>query len=190
MKWILYLLLGVSLYCIIQLLQLHTSLGNVQLELEATQEVVIEQTSVIEEQETIIAEQNYELEKLQLQLKEQAELSIQTLEQGWKVAPFTITAYAPHDNVSGICAEGNPNITATGKPSGPEIVAVNPKIVPYGSDVLIIYNNGTIEVGEAGDTGGALRKPGVMKIDVYRETYREASSFGSRSATVLWRERE
>lgn len=112
------------------------------------------------------------------------------LPEGWRAAPFKITAYAPFDNQSGICADSTPNTTATGSLPVEGTFAVNFKIIPAYSDIIILYEDGTIEVGRALDTGGALRAPGVYIIDVFRRTHEQAIQHGVRPATVLWRSKD
>jgi 3D (Asp-Asp-Asp) domain-containing protein len=65
-------------------------------------------------------------------------------------------------------------------------IAVNPELIPYGSEIHILYPDGTIEVGQALDTGGAMRKTGVKKIDVFRQTHEEAIRHGVRKAIILY----
>lgn len=103
---------------------------------------------------------------------------------------FEVTAYAPFDNVSGICTDDNPEVTATGVRPGPGVMAVNPEIIPYGSLITIFYPDGTIEQGYALDTGGALRREGVKQIDVFRHTYTAAMAHGRRSAVVIYEKGE
>lgn len=85
-----------------------------------------------------------------------------------------VTAYAPYDNQSGICNDGNPNYTSTGTSPGFEYVAVDPSKIPYGTKLLIP------EYGEviAADTGGALRNYDKVAIDVFFETYEDAMNWG------------
>jgi 3D (Asp-Asp-Asp) domain-containing protein len=85
-----------------------------------------------------------------------------------------VTAYAPHDNVGGICADGNPNLTSTGVVPGKDICAVDPARLPYGTK-LYIPGFGVVE---AGDTGGALRASDDICIDIYFDTHEEATSWG------------
>lgn len=103
---------------------------------------------------------------------------------------FKVTAYSPYDDRNGLNSDGNPNYTATGITPKEGTIAVNPEIIPYGSTVVIVYNDGTIEVGRAEDTGGALRRKGNMQIDVFRRTYEEAMRHGVKEATVLWYKEE
>lgn len=86
-----------------------------------------------------------------------------------------VTAYAPHDNQSGICAENESNpITSTGYTPGYNYAAADPQRLPYGT-VLFIPNYGIVEIQ---DTGGALRESNMIAIDVYFPTYKEAIMWG------------
>lgn len=85
-----------------------------------------------------------------------------------------VTAYAPFDNQSGICADSDPTNTSIMLKPGPEYVAVDPKKIPYGTKLLI---PGYGEV-TAGDTGAALRNYDGYAIDVYFDTYEEAMAWG------------
>src|SRR5690554_2189762 len=40
------------------------------------------------------------------------------------------SAYAPYDNISGMCSQGDPSITATGTKTRVGVLAVNPKHIP------------------------------------------------------------
>lgn len=100
---------------------------------------------------------------------------------------FTITAYSPYDNQSGIECDGNPNDTATDTKPKPGTFAVDPKVIPYGSAIVVIYDDGTIELGKAEDCGGWVKG---KHIDVFRYTYAEAKKFGVKKATVMWYKEE
>ncbi len=93
-----------------------------------------------------------------------------------------VTAYAPFDNKSGICADENPNSTSTGKRPGPEYAAADPARLPYGTK-LNIPGYGVVEIQ---DTGGALRNDKEnIRIDVFMYDYESAIIFG-----VQWLEVE
>lgn len=93
-----------------------------------------------------------------------------------------VTAYAPFDNKSGICADENPNSTSTGKVPGPEYAAADPARLPYGTK-LNIPGYGVVEIQ---DTGGALRNDKEnIRIDVFMYDYESAIIFG-----VQWLEVE
>lgn len=103
--------------------------------------------------------------------------------KNFRVAKFRISAYAPYDDRNYINSDGTPNSTATGTKPGPGTFAVDPNIIPYGSEVIILYPDGTVERGRAEDTGGAIKN---YRIDVFRHTYASAIKFGMKDATVIW----
>ena len=85
-----------------------------------------------------------------------------------------VTAYAPFDNKSGICNDGDPTNTSTGRSPGREYAAADPQKLPYGTK-LEIPGYGTVEIQ---DTGGALRSYEGIAIDVYFDSYEEAMEWG------------
>lgn len=105
----------------------------------------------------------------------------------WAMVEGIATAYSPLDNRSGICAEGDPNVTSTGIPPGHGVIAVDPSRIPYDSEILVIYPDGTKYYGISGDTGGALRDDPVTHIDIYKSSYEEAMSHGEQNVIILWR---
>lgn len=86
-----------------------------------------------------------------------------------------VTMYSPHDDRNGINSEGDPNITATGMQSGPDVIAVDPREIPYGSKVRV---EGFDRTFIAGDTGGAMRNYDGVAIDIYTRNYDDALRFG------------
>ena len=123
---------------------------------------------------------------------EEATLALECLAEkgGWRVQEGRVTAYSPFDNVSGIENDGDPTSTATGTYPQKGTIAVDPKRIPYGSEIIVIYQDGTIERGTALDTGGAMRRASDLLIDVYRDTYEEGSRHGVRRATIAWRPKD
>lgn len=109
--------------------------------------------------------------------------ALRQVTEKYSVDTFQVTAYSPYDNVSGMENDGNPNKTATGTKPRPGTIAVDPKVIPYGSKIIIIYEDGTVEYGVAEDCGGLIK--GNI-IDVFRQTYKEAVKHGRREATVIW----
>lgn len=93
----------------------------------------------------------------------------------------TATSYAPLDPraIEGMCYSGDPNITATGATSrigdgsqeNPYIIAVDPTVIPLGSD-MIIKGMGW---GTAQDVGGMIKG---NRIDVMLGCQDEAIQFG------------
>lgn len=89
---------------------------------------------------------------------------------------FLLTAYCceeyPH-----ICNAGPPYVTRTGLKPRPGYIAVDPRIIPLHSKVMI---NGNIYQAE--DTGGHIKG---NRIDICMLTHTEAKKFGSKRAEVF-----
>ena len=77
------------------------------------------------------------------------------------------------------------NYTASGRKAGVGVVAVNPNIIPYGTELYIVSADGSWVYGYAiaGDTGGALMS-GHCIVDLFFETWEECSQFGRRNMNV------
>ncbi len=75
--------------------------------------------------------------------------------------------------------------TSTGKiPVEGETVAVNPKVIPYGSRILVESSDGSFrKTLIAQDTGGALRK-GSAIADIYMDSIQSCKSFGRKSVKI------
>jgi 3D (Asp-Asp-Asp) domain-containing protein len=77
---------------------------------------------------------------------------------------------------TGACS-GCSGMTASGRPAGRGIVAVDPRYIPLGTQLYIPgYGHAT-----AGDTGGAIHG---NRIDLGFDSHRDALSFGRRSIVV------
>ena len=98
----------------------------------------------------------------------------------YRVEKLIVTAYAPFNNKSGMCNDGDPTKTSTGTRPDWGTVAVNPKRFPYGTKFYIEgYGYG---IGL--DTGGAMRK-NSNKLDLYMDTYEQAINWGKREIEVI-----
>lgn len=87
---------------------------------------------------------------------------------------FKTTAYCPCRS----CSEGWGRHTCTGAiASANHTIAVDPRVIPYGSKVLI---NGTVYTAE--DKGGAVKG---NHIDIFFDTHGETRTYGTRSAEVF-----
>ncbi len=75
--------------------------------------------------------------------------------------------------------------TALGGKTQVGVVAVDPRVIPYGTKLWIVSPDGTQVYGYAvaGDTGGAVRT-GAVLVDLYFDTYGECSRFGRRTMNV------
>lgn len=89
-----------------------------------------------------------------------------------------LTAYCC-ENYPHICNDGDGSKTSTGAtPTVGRTVAVDPKVIPYGSEVII---NGHTYIAE--DCGGAIKG---NKVDILFATHEEAMDFGVRYAEVSY----
>lgn len=75
--------------------------------------------------------------------------------------------------------------TATGRDAQYGVVAVNPNVIPYGSKLYIVSNDGEVIYGDAvaGDTGGGLMD-NLILVDLFYPTYDECCVFGRRDVTI------
>lgn len=115
-------------------------------------------------------------------LKDKREIqNLQEENERLKTIRARVTAYSPMDNQSGICADDNPNTTATGTKPVVGVVASDPKKLPYGTKLYIPgYGPAVVE-----DTGAALRKGNGIKIDVILNSYQEAMDWGVKELDVI-----
>jgi len=94
----------------------------------------------------------------------------------------TATAYTP--SAGGINSDSNPKVTSTMKPAKEGIIAVNPDVIPYGSEIMIISGKMVIR-GKAQDTGGAMRK-NPNQVDILMEDRGRALEWGRKSVHIIW----
>ena len=93
-----------------------------------------------------------------------------------KVINGTATAYTTKP--------GEPHLTSLG--DEPEIgtIAVNPKVIPYGTKLFVVSLGGYVYgYGVAGDTGGALMKNQVT-VDLYMNNRKDCYEFGRRPVKI------
>ncbi len=89
-----------------------------------------------------------------------------------------LTAYCK-ENYPHICNDGDSSRTASGTiPTVGKTVAVDPKVIPYGSEVII---NGHTYIAE--DCGQAVKG---NRVDILFETHAEALDFGVQYAEVIY----
>jgi 3D (Asp-Asp-Asp) domain-containing protein len=90
-----------------------------------------------------------------------------------KIDTFIATAYCDY----GTTATGT--TTKAGR-----TIAVNPKIIPYGTRVWVVLDDGTaLGWFVAEDTGGNMRAHPYV-VDIYMETYDECAAWGARHVTI------
>lgn len=147
-------------------LWLLTILITVQVTLIVEGDKVDEVIEVVEVEYIVVTENEYE--------------QLEAIERPYRVETLTVTAYAPFDNQSGICADSDPTSTSTGTYPQMGTVAVNPDRFPYGTEFYIPgYGEGV-----ALDTGGAVRQDS-SKIDIFMPTYDEAMEWGVQELEVV-----
>lgn len=84
------------------------------------------------------------------------------------------------------CCGKTDGITASGRKATPGVtVAVDPSIIPLGSDVLVDYGDGELHYYRADDVGGAIKG---KKLDLCVSSHEEALALGVKTATVYWKE--
>lgn len=95
-----------------------------------------------------------------------------------KVLSGQCTAYTSDQGDSG-------SYTATGKRVAVGLVAVDPRVIPYGTKLWITSADGKIVYGYAiaADTGSALRN-GHALVDLYMDSLAECNQFGRRNMKV------
>lgn len=96
----------------------------------------------------------------------------------YKKDTYKATAYTMYD-------EGCNNTTATMTPVKWGVVAVDPKVIPYGTRMFIITADGDFVygIGTAEDCGGAIKG---KRLDLYMPTLRQAYDFGRQDVTVYF----
>ena len=95
-----------------------------------------------------------------------------------RVDEFQATAYTKTDT-------GCSDTTATGTSVRVGVIAVDPRVIPYGTEVFIVSNDGQYVYGtaRAEDCGGGIKD---KRIDLYFDTTAECFQFGARSCTVYF----
>lgn len=74
--------------------------------------------------------------------------------------------------------------TSTGKKVKPGYIAVNPKQIPYGTEMYIVSDDGVVYgYAIAADTGG-FAKQGKFVVDLYMNSTSQCYAWGSRNVTI------
>ena len=91
---------------------------------------------------------------------------------------YTLTAYCPCAR----CCGKSDGITATGTLAAEgRTIAVDPRVIPYGAHVLLIWPDGTQRTYIAEDCGSGVTG---SRIDVFFSDHQAARVFGVQSAMV------
>lgn len=82
------------------------------------------------------------------------------------------------------CAYTGGGNTSTGKAAAPGYVAVNPNVIPYGTQMYIVSEDGYVYgYAIAADTGGSCMANDIL-VDLYMNTKQECTDFGSRTVNI------
>lgn len=92
------------------------------------------------------------------------------------------TAYTP--SKMGINSDSDPTVTSTMSEAKDGVIAVNPEVIPYGSEVMIIHNN-TVIRGRAEDTGSAMKR-NPKQVDILMEDHKKAKEWGRKEVHIIW----
>lgn len=132
-----------------------------------TAEAVENHVENVEAQETA---EDFENEKIEVALLERAHV----------LENCTVTHY---DTCVKCCGKSD-GITASGLQAVSGVtVAVDPAVIPLGSDVLVDYGDGVLHYYRADDTGSGVKG---NAIDLCVSSHAEALELGCRTATVYW----
>lgn len=82
------------------------------------------------------------------------------------------------------CAYTGGSKTSTGKTPMPGYVAVNPNVIPYGTQMYIVSQDGYVYgYAIAADTGGSCMANDIL-VDLYMNSQQECKNFGSRTVNI------
>lgn len=127
---------------------------------------------------SILVEQTTYMDSNKVEIIEELEVETQDLVS---LGNFKITAYCSCSKCCGAWANNRPNgvvIGSTGEELTPNYsIAVDPKVIPYGSIVEI---NG--KEYKAQDCGGAIKE---NRIDIYMNSHKEALEWGVQKHEVF-----
>ena len=100
------------------------------------------------------------------------------LDIGEPLGEFRLTAYCPCMK----CCGKTDGITATGTTAAEgRTIAVDPRVIPYGSTVTVYFADGASHSYTAEDCGGGIKG---NRLDIYFDDHQAALQFGVQSAMV------
>ncbi len=107
------------------------------------------------------------------------------LERAVRLEDVTVTHYC----ICRKCCGKSPDhpaygITASGRRAAPGVsVAVDPDVIPLGSDVLVDYGDGELHDYRADDTGSGVKG---LHLDLCVESHQAVLTLGVRTATIYY----
>lgn len=124
-----------------------------------------------------VVEEELVTPEIEVEVEIEDEIISEPVEILTSLGEFVLTAYC-YENYPHICNNGDATSTATGtKPTEGRTIAVDPRVIPYGTEVVI---NDHTYIAE--DTGGAIKG---NRIDICFASHDEALRFGKRTAEVF-----
>lgn len=169
---------------VIAVIILTKTVGVLKQELADTNNRLAELETEDDDQYEQLLEKFEKLQKDRGRLEDELNKLKQRVEE-FEIFEFEATGYSPFDDRTGLNHDGSPDTTATGTRPRLGVVAVNPKIIPYGT-IMYIEGYGW---GIAEDTGGAIRRRTDL-IDLFFYTHDEAYAWGRKTVKVLFRKGE
>lgn len=169
---------------VIAVIILTKTVGVLKQELADTNNRLAELETEDDDQYEQLLEKFEKLQKDRGRLEDELNKLKQRVEE-FEIFEFEATGYSPFDDRTGLNHDGSPDTTATGTRPRPGVVAVNPKIIPYGT-IMYIEGYGW---GIAEDTGEAIRRRTDL-IDLFFYTHDEVYAWGRRTVKVLFRKGE
>lgn len=137
----------------------HAIVARMDKPVEVKEEPVVEAVELVEEVPVEIVEEEPAVESL---------------------GEFKITHYCPCSKCCGKWADG---ITATGTTAEEgRTIAVDPSVIPYGTEVTICYENGAEVTYIAEDCGGSIKG---NRIDVFMDSHQAALIEGVKYGEVF-----
>lgn len=100
-----------------------------------------------------------------------------------RLGEFKLTHYCPCEK----CCGKTPDHPAYGITSSGTVategrtIAVDPSVIPYGTEVIIVYEDGTTATYIAEDCGGSIKN---NRIDIYMDSHQAALEAGVKMAEV------
>lgn len=130
--------------------------------------------------ETNNVELNAEIERLKKEIK------VYSANKNTYIGTFTSTAYCTEDwrgtGIPHSCNSGNPKKGALGEDVIPyQTVAVDPSVIPLGSNLMIVDEYGNTYHVRANDTGGSIKG---NRIDMVCNSHSEAEQWGRRTVKI------
>lgn len=121
-----------------------------------------------------------------LQVKSEEVVPLKQIVEEYVIVEFEMTAYSPLDPSAkiGVCHDGSPKTTASGTvPTSGRTIAVDPKIIPLGTEVYVQGFGWRI----AEDVGGMIKG---TTLDMVMDSQKDALEWGRKRVMVAIKKSE